>query len=122
MAVPAAGVVLATGGLSWPAAYDEIRALLPVVAFLAAIPLLADACDDAGLFGAAGTFLARAGAGDARRLLTLVFLVAGAVTAVLSLDATVVLLTRVVVGTALRLRVRARTCTPAPIWPTPPRC
>ena len=46
--------------------------------------------------------------GDPRRLLAMVFVVAGATTAVLSLDATVVLLTPVVFATASRLRARAR--------------
>ena len=106
--MPAAGIVIATGGLSWAAASDEVRALLPVVGFLAAILLLADACDAQGVFTAAGTFLAQASRAYARRLLGLVFLVAAAITAVVSLDTTVLLLTPVGVATALGLRVRAR--------------
>ena len=108
VAAPAAGLVIATGDLSWTAARAEIRALLPVVAFLAVVLVLADACEEGGLFAAAGSFLAQASAGRARQLLGLVFLVASAITATLSLDATVVLLTPVVVVTALELRVRAR--------------
>ncbi|MGZ4664739.1 MAG: SLC13 family permease, partial [Frankiaceae bacterium] len=107
-AAPAAGLVVAVGALPWSAAADELRALLPVVAFLAAVLVLADVCDEEGLFTAAGAFLAQASGGHPRRLLALVFLVASAVTAVLGLDATVVLLTPVIVVTALGLRVRAR--------------
>ena len=52
--------------------------------------------------------MARDARGDPRRLLAMVFLVAVTVTAVLSLDATVVLLTPVVFATAARLRTSAR--------------
>jgi len=53
--------------------------------------------------------VAAAGArGTPRRLLALVFVIAAAVTAVLSLDATVVLLTPVVFATATRLRTSPR--------------
>jgi arsenical pump membrane protein len=51
-----------------------------------------------------GTAMARASRGDPTRLLAAVFAVAAAVTAVLSLDATVVLLTPVVFATAAQLR------------------
>ena len=76
----------------------------PTVAFLAALLVLADGCRAAGLFEALGAMMARGRAGDPRRLLAMVFVVAGATTAVLSLDATVVLLTPVVFATAARLR------------------
>ena len=52
--------------------------------------------------------MARASAGSPRRLLAQVFLIASVTTAVLSLDATVVLLTPVVFATAARLEARAR--------------
>ncbi len=68
--------------------------------------VLAQLCADEGLFEAAGAWLARAD--GPRRLLVLVFGVASVTTAVLSLDATVVLLTPVVFATASRLGVRAR--------------
>jgi arsenical pump membrane protein len=67
--------------------------------------VLAQLCDDEGLFEAAGNLLA--GARPAR-LLAGVFAVASLVTAVLSLDATVVLLTPVVFATAARVGVRPR--------------
>jgi arsenical pump membrane protein len=52
--------------------------------------------------------MARRAAGRPRRLLTAVFVLASVITAVLSLDATVVLLTPVVLATAARMGVRAK--------------
>ncbi|MBO0680797.1 arsenic transporter [Mycolicibacterium sp. S2-37] len=107
VAVPAAGLLLATGVTSFDDAAAEVARLFPVVAFLAAVLVLAQLCDDEGLFHAAGVLMARWGAGDPRRLLGIVFVVAAGVTAILSLDATVVLLTPVVLATARTLRVPA---------------
>ncbi|MEU5271068.1 SLC13 family permease [Streptomyces hygroscopicus] len=107
-AVPAAGIVVAVGAVSPDRAWAEIRGLLPVVGFLAAVLLLARMCADEGLFEAAGQAVARACAGRTDRLLVGVFAVAAAVTAVLSLDATVVLLTPVVFATTARLGARSR--------------
>ncbi|MGA6154469.1 SLC13 family permease [Stenotrophomonas sp. NPDC087984] len=107
-AVPAAGIVVAAGAVSPARAWAETRELLPVVGFLAAVLLLARMCADEGLFEAAGQAVARACAGRTDRLLGGVFAVASVVTAVLSLDATVVLLTPVVFATAGRLGARSR--------------
>ena len=79
-----------------------------MIGFLAAVLVLAQLCDDEGLFHACGTWMARAAAGRPRRLLAAVFVVASVITAVLSLDATVVLLTPVVFATAARLGARAQ--------------
>ena len=70
--------------------------------------VLARLCDDEGLFHAAGVAMARVSAGNPRRLLAMVFVIAAATTAILSLDATVVLLTPVVLATARTLAVPAR--------------
>ena len=107
-AVPAAGVVIAIGAVSVHDAADEMGRMLPVVGFLAAVLVLAKLCDDEGLFQAAGTWMARGSGGTPRRLLGQVFLIAAATTAVLSLDATVVLLTPVVLATVRALRVPPR--------------
>jgi arsenical pump membrane protein len=104
-AVPAAVVVVATGAVSVGHARDELTRLAPVVGFLAAVLVLARLCDDEGVFAACGAAMARMCRGRASRLLTGVFVVASAVTAVLSLDATAVLLTPVVFTTAASLRV-----------------
>src|SRR5919108_3411727 len=107
-AVPAALLVVALGILPVRAALDELRSLGPTVGFLAAVLLLAELCDREGLFAAAGQRMAVAAAGRPVALLGLVFALGAAVTAVLSLDATVVLLTPVVFQTAARLRLRPK--------------
>ena len=107
-AVPAAAILVAVGAISIHDAVDEANRLLPVVAFLAAVLLLAKLCDDEGLFDAFGALMARASAGRPTALLGQVFLLAAATTAVLSLDATIVLLTPVVLVTARTLDVPVR--------------
>ena len=107
-AVPAATVLVAAGAISVPDALAEANRLLPVVAFLAAVLLLAKLCDDEGLFEAFGALMARGSRGDPKALLRQVFALAAVTTAVLSLDATVVLLTPVVLVTARTLGVPAR--------------
>ncbi len=107
-AVPAAVILIAAGAIPASAAGAEVRQLGPVIGFLAAILVLAHLCDDDGLFRACGGWMARTSAGSPRRLLAQVFAVAMVTTAVLSLDATVVLLTPVVFATAARLEMRAR--------------
>ena len=98
-AVPAALLVVAAGAVSVQDAVTEVRGLLPVVGFLAVVLVLAGLCDDEGLFRLAGGWMARGNHGQPRRLLGRVFLAATATTAVLSLDATAVLLTPVVLAT-----------------------
>jgi arsenical pump membrane protein len=107
-AVPAAVVVVATGAISPYAAMAEAQRLLPVIGFLAAVLVLAQMCDDEGLFRWCGAWMARTSAGRSRRLLVQVFAVAAVTTAILSLDATVVLLTPVVFATAARLDARPK--------------
>ena len=100
--------MIATGAISLDHAREEAARLGPVVGFLAAVLVLAHFCDVDGLFQACGAWMARRAAGSPVRLLTAVFVLASAITAVLSLDATVVLLTPVVFATAARAGVRAR--------------
>jgi arsenical pump membrane protein len=107
-ALPAAGVVLLAGWVSLDDARHQVVAMLPTLGFLAAILLLAHLADLDGVFGWLGARLAAACRGRPRRLLVLTFAAAAGTTAVLSLDATVVLLTPVVFATANRLRLRAR--------------
>ncbi|MFI5649334.1 SLC13 family permease [Kitasatospora sp. NPDC051705] len=108
VAVPAAGLVIATGAISPAHAAAEAERLGPVIGFLAAVLVLAQLCDDEGLFRACGAWMARTSAGSPRRLLAQVFAVASVITAVLSLDATVVLLTPVVFVTAARIGARPK--------------
>jgi arsenical pump membrane protein len=104
--VATAGAVLlvALGATSVADARHAIDDLGGTVCFLAALLVLAEGCRREGLFDAIGALLATRARGSARRLLALVFAVAAVVTAVLSLDATVVLLTPLVFVTAARMR------------------
>jgi arsenical pump membrane protein len=108
VAVPAALLVVALGILPVSAALDELRSLGPTIGFLAAVLLLGELCEREGLFAAAGQRMASAARGRPVALLGLVFIVGAAITAVLSLDATVVLLTPVVFATTVRLRLRPK--------------
>src|SRR5690242_4049776 len=92
----AAGAVTATGMLTWHRIADEVGQLLPVVGFLAAILVVAEMCAVQGVFAAVGSLVVRVARRDPQRMLLLAFAAAAVVTAVLSLDATVVLLTPVV--------------------------
>ena len=109
-AVAAVGALLlvALGVLSTSDARTAVKQLGPTVGFLAALLVLADGCRRAGMFDALGTFMAVGSRGRPGRLLALVFLVAAGTTAVLSLDATIVLLTPIVFATAARLRTNSR--------------
>ena len=80
----------------------------PVIGFLAAVLVLGELCADEGLFCACGGSMARAVAEPPWGLLAGVFALAALITAVLSLDAAVVLLTPVVIATAARRGPRPR--------------
>jgi arsenical pump membrane protein len=106
-AVPAAGLLIAIGAISVHQASVEVGGLLGVVGFLGAVLVLAKLCDDEGLFEAAGATIARVRGGSGG-LLRRVFIIAATITAVLSLDAAVVLLTPVVLAAVRRLRTPVR--------------
>jgi arsenical pump membrane protein len=107
-AVPAAGLVVATGGISLDHARAEAERLGPVIGFLAAVLVLAKLCDDEGVFRACGAWMARSARGNPKKLLAHVFVAASTITAALSLDATVVLLTPVVFATTAYVGARAK--------------
>lgn len=108
VAVPGAVFLALVGAVGWPDAEQAVREIAPTVAFLVLILLLAHLAAREGLFAWAGAVTARRSGPSAERLFTRVVLLAAAVTAVLSLDATAVLLLPVVVATAARMRVPAR--------------
>jgi arsenical pump membrane protein len=108
VAVPAAVVVLVLGIVTPSRAVEEVRALGPTVGFLAAILILSHLADALGVFRWLASVLGRGSHGDPRRLLVLVFVVAAVCTAVLNLDATVVLLTPAIITTATALRLPPR--------------
>jgi arsenical pump membrane protein len=97
-------VLVALGAISFTGARHALADLGPTVGFLAALLVLAEGCRREGVFAATGAWMARASGGRAPRLLALTFVACAGVTAVLGLDATVVLLTPVVFATAARLR------------------
>ncbi|BAX94689.1 SLC13 family permease [Mycobacterium shigaense] len=106
-AVPAALILIAMGAITLHQAAKQVVELCGVVGFLGAVLVLAKLCDDEGLFEAAGAVIARV-PGGSHGLLRQVFVIAATITAVLSLDATVVLLTPVVLAAVRRLRTPVR--------------
>lgn len=106
-AVPAAAALVAIGAISVRQAAAQVTDLFGVVAFLGAVLVLAKLCDDEGLFEAAGAAIAR-GRVRSGGLLGRVFAIASVITATLSLDAAVVLLTPVVLAAVRRLGTRVR--------------
>jgi arsenical pump membrane protein len=93
-----AGVAALAAGLPPQDVWDEGRELGPVVLFLVAILVVAECCRAEGLFEAIGARLARRRSGRGR--FRLVFTTAAGTTVSLSLDATAVLLTPVVLAGA----------------------
>ena len=110
----AAAATLATGILSVGDVEATLRHLGPVVLFLVTILVVADVCSRAGLFAAAAARIREATSGRPAPLFTGVFLLAALVTTALSLDATVVLLTPVVVAAA--------TAAGTSVWPGSHAC
>ncbi|MCW2604727.1 MAG: Arsenical pump rane protein, partial [Pseudonocardiales bacterium] len=96
------------GGLSWSQAGEVIRELLPTVAFLAVILLFAHFCAEEGVFRYLAARAGAASRGSPRRLLVLVVALASGVTAALTLDSTVVLLTPVIATAVLALPIDGR--------------
>ena len=107
-ALPGAVMVWVLGLVSWRDITRELAALGPTVAFLAAVLMLAHLAEEEGVFDYAGAIAGRLSRGSAGRLLRVVFIIASVVTAAFSLDATVVLLTPVVLTAAVRVGVRPR--------------
>jgi arsenical pump membrane protein len=108
VAAGGAALLVAVSVLPLHAAGSALSQLGPTVGFLAALLVLADGCRAAGVFDALGQAMARGARGSPRRLLAMVFLAASVTTAVLSLDATIVLLTPIVFTTAARLMSNPR--------------
>ncbi|MDV6269167.1 SLC13 family permease [Rhodococcus globerulus] len=100
VAGPAAIAVVLAGAVTVGEARDEVTAMAPTVVFLVAVLILAHAADALGVFHWVSQVLRQGSRRDPRRLLTYVFGAAALTTAVLSLDATVVLLTPAVIVAA----------------------
>jgi arsenical pump membrane protein len=108
VALGGAAVLLAVGALSWGDARDEAGALGPTLVVLASLLVLGEGCERAGVFDALAARLAAGARGSGTRLLTLVVGAAALVTAVLGLDATVVLLTPAAFAAAAKARLAGR--------------
>jgi arsenical pump membrane protein len=108
VAIAGAALLVATGVIGWDDATDEAQAIGPTLALLGGLLVLGDGCERAGLFDALAARIAVGAGGSPQRLLALVFAAAAAVTAVLGLDATVVLLTPAAFAAARRARLDAR--------------
>ena len=107
-ALVGAVLLVVVGAVSFSQAVHAVRGLGSTVGFLAAMLLIAEGCRRDGLFDAMGALMARGAGGSPQRLLAFVFVIAAVITAVLSLDANVVLLTPVVFATAARMRTSAK--------------
>jgi arsenical pump membrane protein len=105
VALPGAAFLVLVGAVGFPEAEGAVRDIAPTVAFLVVVLLLSHLADREGLFTWAAAMTARRAGNSARALLARVVVLSAVVTAVLSLDATVVLLTPVVVATAAHMRV-----------------
>ncbi|WIY82416.1 SLC13 family permease [Propionimicrobium sp. PCR01-08-3] len=107
-ALPAALLLIVLGILPLGDAWAQVVEMGPTVLFLAGVLALASLCDEEGVFRAAGSLIARRSRGRPVVLFRLVFLLAALTTAVLSLDATVVLLTPIIFATASRVGASPR--------------
>ena len=107
VAVPAALLAVGIGLVPWEVAGDTLGRLGPTIGFLAAVLVVAHLADVDGVFRWLGQELAVRSRGNPVRLFGAVVAAAAVVTAVLSLDTTVVLLTPVIVRAVRRLRVPA---------------
>ncbi|MDQ2956157.1 MAG: SLC13 family permease [Actinomycetota bacterium] len=108
IALPCAALALLIGVSSWHTASHSLRQLAPTVGFLAAILAFGQLCATEGVFDYLGNVTARLSKGIPGRLLMLVVGFAAIVTATLTLDATVVLVTPVVLATTARLKIPSR--------------
>lgn len=108
VSVLGAAFAVLVGAIGAGPAADQIYDVGPAVIFLSILLVLGHLADAEGVFTwAAAAFAGRAGRSPVV-LLRRVFLLAAATTAILSLDATVVLLTPVIVMTVGRMRLPAR--------------
>ena len=95
---------------------DLLHRVLPVLAFLVAITVVAELSEAAGVFDVAADRAARLGRGRVWVLWALVVALATAATIVLSLDTTAVLLTPVVLALARRLKVSTAAFAMTTVW------
>jgi arsenical pump membrane protein len=95
---------------------DVAERVWPVLLFLALIQIVADLCDDAGLFDVSAHVAARAAGGSRLRLFLLFTLLATVCTWVLSIDTTAVLLAPIGLALAAELGLAALPFAFASVW------
>lgn len=105
-AVPGVLLLCLVGTISWSDAGHQVTTMGPTVIFLAAVLALSELARAEGVFRYSGKLMATHARSSSNRLLLWVFIVASVTTAVLSLDATIVLLTPIVLTTTRRLEAR----------------
>ncbi|MDO4411785.1 SLC13 family permease [Cutibacterium sp.] len=105
-AVPGTLLLCLVGAISWSNAGEQIVTMGPTVIFLAAVLALSELARAEGVFRYSGQLMATRAKSSSRRLLWWVFIIASVTTAVLSLDATIVLLTPIILTTTRRLNAR----------------
>jgi arsenical pump membrane protein len=103
-----AALMLLLGRVTPAQAWQVTRESGNVLLFLLFLMALSALVDTSGFFDRAATLAARAAKGDPRRLLVLVFLLGAAVTTLLSLDTTALLLTPLVWAVASRAKLPLR--------------
>lgn len=101
-------LLVAIGATTVTAAVSQIGELMPTALFLGACLILAGLCEREGLFSYLGREAVRLSHGNPLRLFLLSFLMCATVTAALSLDATVLLLTPVILHMTSRARADFR--------------
>ncbi|MDB4985420.1 MAG: Na+/H+ antiporter NhaD and related arsenite permease, partial [Myxococcaceae bacterium] len=100
--------LLSTGLVSWADVQTVLHAAAEPLLFLGALLLLAALIERSGFFEWAALRAARLAAGDGAVLYRNVFILGAAITAVLSLDTTAVILTPIVLALVRRLELPAR--------------
>lgn len=101
-------LLIAVGATTTNAAISQMSELMPTALFLGACLILAGLCEREGLFSYLGEVTVRLSHGNPSRLFLLAFLLCAIVTAALSLDTTVLLLTPVILHMADRARADYR--------------
>jgi len=100
------GAVVITGLVPPEQVIGVLSETADPLVLLVGLMLLSAVAEKAGFFDWSASLAVRAGGGRVARLFALVFLIGCLVTAVLSLDATAVVLTPIVYGTVSRLRLK----------------
>lgn len=108
VAVLGASFAVLVGAVGGGPATDEIYDVGPTLVFLCILLVLSHLADAEGVFAWAAAVLARRAGRSPLALFRRVFVLAAVTTAVLNLDATVVLLTPIVVATVRRMRLTVK--------------